>query len=189
MKCFNHEDRDAAATCQRCGKGLCKECASKYTPCLCDDCFAAIQAENHTQEVAAVERRKQGRLENLSFTKGDLILNCVLGVVAALVWLYYMQGNNYESYTLSDYLLAVPVSFCFPAGWRLVGRFFRAGEGDTTIIWFGDSAFITFFLALFLKVIVGTFLGIPAFLFQVYKVIRAKNDVKAAEAELIRVKR
>ena len=43
MRCFNHEDREAVASCQKCGKGLCKECASKYTPCLCDECFARIQ--------------------------------------------------------------------------------------------------------------------------------------------------
>ena len=59
MKCFYHEDREAAATYQRCGKGLCRECAAKYTPCLCDDCYEAIQAENHAQKVAAVEGRRQ----------------------------------------------------------------------------------------------------------------------------------
>ena len=42
MKCFNHEDRDAVATCQKCGKGLCKECAAKHTPCMCDDCAARL---------------------------------------------------------------------------------------------------------------------------------------------------
>lgn len=35
MKCFSHEDRDAVAYCQHCGKALCRECAEKYTPCLC----------------------------------------------------------------------------------------------------------------------------------------------------------
>ena len=63
MKCFYHEDREAAATCQRCGKGLCRECAAKYTPCLCDECFAALQQEAHAQRVAAAEGRRQSRLE------------------------------------------------------------------------------------------------------------------------------
>ena len=81
MKCFNHENREAVATCQRCGKGLCRECAGKYTPCLCDDCFEAIQNENHAQKVAAAENRRQSRLDRLSFTVGDLIANCVLGAV------------------------------------------------------------------------------------------------------------
>lgn len=71
MKCFNHEEREAAATCQRCGKGLCKECASKYTPCLCDDCYEAIQNEHHARQVTAVEQRRQGRLERMTFTRND----------------------------------------------------------------------------------------------------------------------
>lgn len=29
MKCFNHTEREAVATCQKCGKSLCKECAGK----------------------------------------------------------------------------------------------------------------------------------------------------------------
>ena len=45
MKCFNHEDRDAVATCQHCGKALCKACASRYTPCLCEECARLLQEQ------------------------------------------------------------------------------------------------------------------------------------------------
>lgn len=39
MKCYNHNDRDAVATCMECGVGLCRECADKYESVLCDKCF------------------------------------------------------------------------------------------------------------------------------------------------------
>lgn len=38
MKCFYHPDREIVATCTQCGKGLCKGCASKWNPVLCDGC-------------------------------------------------------------------------------------------------------------------------------------------------------
>ena len=47
MKCFNHTDVEAVATCVDCGKSLCKECASKYEPILCDSCAAARQARHN----------------------------------------------------------------------------------------------------------------------------------------------
>ena len=45
MKCYYHEDRDAVATCQHCGKALCKACASRYTPCLCEECARLLQEQ------------------------------------------------------------------------------------------------------------------------------------------------
>lgn len=45
MKCFNHKDQEAVATCRHCGKSLCRECAGRYSPCLCDSCFEALRQE------------------------------------------------------------------------------------------------------------------------------------------------
>ena len=45
MKCYYHEDRNAVATCQHCGKSLCKECASRFTPILCEDCYEVLREE------------------------------------------------------------------------------------------------------------------------------------------------
>ncbi len=70
MKCFNHPEREAVATCQKCGKGLCKECAEKHTPCLCDSCAVQIQrdprrpyrdAEPPDSAGSAAASPKQGR--------------------------------------------------------------------------------------------------------------------------------
>lgn len=59
MKCFNHVEREAVATCQNCGKGLCKECAAKHRPCLCDDCYDAIQTNHRQAELSKEEQRRQ----------------------------------------------------------------------------------------------------------------------------------
>ena len=55
MKCFYHEDREAVATCQHCGKALCRACASLYTPCLCVDCAQLLRDQQAEQ--ARAERR------------------------------------------------------------------------------------------------------------------------------------
>ena len=39
MNCFHHTQDSAVAQCSDCGKGLCPECAGKYSPILCTPCF------------------------------------------------------------------------------------------------------------------------------------------------------
>ena len=55
--CFYHEDRHAVASCVRCGKSLCKECATKHfdsesghSLALCDDCAAIYEEERRSDE-------------------------------------------------------------------------------------------------------------------------------------------
>lgn len=38
MNCYYHTNRQAVAQCPDCGKGLCKECASKYEKPICTPC-------------------------------------------------------------------------------------------------------------------------------------------------------
>lgn len=184
MKCFNHEDREAAATCQRCGKGLCRECASKYTPCLCDDCFEAIQNENHARKMAELEQRKQSRLDKLSFTRWDLMLNCLLGAPFAI---YAIYSLIVESYGISlENILVIPWMFCLPAGWRTMSKLIRLGESGNTIIFIDtDSAFYMFVANLLVRCAGAFFLGIPSFLFQIYKMTRAKKAVEVATQEAL----
>lgn len=46
MNCFYHKDRVATATCRKCGRELCSECASLFSPTMCADCAGQIAAEN-----------------------------------------------------------------------------------------------------------------------------------------------
>lgn len=39
VHCYRHVNRSVAGYCTDCGKFLCLECASKYSPCLCDECY------------------------------------------------------------------------------------------------------------------------------------------------------
>ena len=77
MKCFYHEDREAVATCQHCGKALCRACASLYTPCLCVDCAQLLRDQQAEQARAAEEDRRRKYLDALVDTRAEFLRTCV----------------------------------------------------------------------------------------------------------------
>lgn len=42
MKCYLHNERDVVATCSNCQRGLCSDCAEKFSIPQCPDCFESI---------------------------------------------------------------------------------------------------------------------------------------------------
>ncbi len=72
MKCHKHYDMDAVGQCIDCSKGLCPECASKYTIPICDNC----------------------NLLRLKNDKNILVKNTVITVVAFIIGLFVYSYNN-----------------------------------------------------------------------------------------------
>ena len=103
MKCAGHVELDAVGTCNTCGKGLCPECVSIFTPPLCNNCALA-----HNKSVA------------ISLWT-HLALMSVL-FVAALV---FLVGNLP---VLSAIGYALMAAF-FPSGWSFLGRYFSPSGG------------------------------------------------------------
>ncbi len=103
MKCAQHVSLDAVGTCNGCGKGLCPECVSLFTPPLCGDCVTAHNA---------------GVAKSLWL---DLALMGVL-FVAALVGLAGRVST-------SDLILYTLMAAFFPPGWRFLSRYFSASGG------------------------------------------------------------
>ena len=90
MKCFYHTDREAVATCQRCGKALCRECAAKYNPCLCDECKSILDAADRQAE----SDKRQKYLDALVDTRSEFIRACIAGVVVGLVFYSMFAGGG-----------------------------------------------------------------------------------------------
>ena len=74
MKCYNHSDREAVATCKFCGKALCKECADTYNEPMCDEC-----ARQYIESTFAAEKRY-------------LIVHSLIGIALAAAGVYLI-GN------------------------------------------------------------------------------------------------
>ena len=117
MKCYYHEDREAVATCQHCGKALCKACASLYTPCLCEECAQLLRNQQAEQARSAEESRRQKYLDALVDTRSEFLRTCVYGVITALI-----LGSIFPRGSLSGLELALfsTMFFFIPFGWKLI---------------------------------------------------------------------
>lgn len=78
LGCYNHPDRPAVAQCEECHKGLCRECASLYTPILCDSCYNEIQREKEEIRQKTEKSRK----------RTDFIF---IPLIMALCWYEYIS--------------------------------------------------------------------------------------------------
>ena len=51
MNCFYHIMMPAVAQCKKCGKFLCRECATRYTDMICEDCAYAMRDQEYRRIV------------------------------------------------------------------------------------------------------------------------------------------
>ncbi len=171
MKCFNHTEREAVATCQKCGKGLCKECAGKHTPCLCDTCAAQIQQNRQQQAQNKEEQRKEKYKAALVDTRGEFIKTAVIGIIVGIffVWQRTTQENADNGFIYyAGYFF---VTFCIPFGWKFLTylqSFFPVSLFGTFWFWF---------IYIAIKVFLSLFVGIPAFIYQLVKTILTQRKI------------
>lgn len=129
MKCAQHIELDAAGTCNECGKGLCPECVSIFTPPVCGNC-----ATVHNQGVA-------------TSLWTQLALMAGLFVVAMVVLVGKAPLPTAIGYSL--------MAAFFPPGWKFLGRYFTPSGG----YFFASARWINLAVhtgvALFLGVVVG----------------------------------
>ena len=172
MKCFNHEDREAVASCQKCGKGLCKECASKYTPCLCDECFARIQQQSAQQAQAAEENRKRKYIASLTYTRGEFFKTCLYGVLLAGGLLAFTaMGETPFEQIWKDFKITWPYLFCIPFGWRVTGAF---KQNAPLALLNNTWAMLAFYGV---QIAIAFTLGIPCFIYMFVKMLLAQRKL------------
>lgn len=138
MNCFYHENKTSVATCQVCGKGLCKLCASKYRPCMCTDCYDIEYKE-----------LKNGLVNHTSTEMGMAILK---GVIFAILLPLVINGF--------DLPFSGNIFFCFcvPFAWEAVSDLERKSS-------FGILMNPMFFLFYFVfKFAFCMLLGVPIFI-------------------------
>lgn len=171
MKCFNHTERDAVATCQKCGKGLCRECAEKYTPCMCDSCAAQTQREQQEQVQNKEEQRKQKYKDALVDTRGEFIKTAVIGIVVGIFLAWYCnRGENVEA-GFGDYVGMFCVAFCIPFGWK----FLTYLQSFFPLSIFGNWLFWIIYVGV--KMVLSAIVGVPAFIYQLVKTILTQSKI------------
>lgn len=173
MKCFNHPEREAVATCQKCGKGLCRECAEKYTPCMCESCAAQVRRNRQQQAQNKEEQRKQKYRDALVDTRSEFIKTAVIGMVVAIAatWWTATQSRSVELNGFLDYIGLFFAYFCIPFGWKFLTylqSFFPVSLFGTWWFWF---------IYLAVKVFISAIIGIPTFLYQLVKTILTQRNI------------
>lgn len=171
MKCFNHTEREAVATCQKCGKGLCKECAEKHMPCMCDTCAAQTQRDQQQQAQNKEEQRKQKYKDALVDTRSEFIKTAVIGIIVGIFFVW--QETTHESVDTSfvEYVGLFLVAFCIPFGWK----FLTFLQSFFPISIFGNFLFWIIYIGV--KAILSVFVGIPAFFYQLVKTILTQRKI------------
>ena len=171
MKCFYHEDQEAVATCQHCGKALCRACASLYTPCLCVDCAQLLRDQQAEQARAAEEDRRRKYLDALVDTRSEFLRTCVYGAVTALV----LGQTLLQSSAAGPERMLYPVRPDFmPIGWKRITSL----QSCLPRTIFGTLWFWIFWALA--KGIISIFIGIPAFLYQLVKTFFVQRKIQAA---------
>ena len=161
MKCFYHSDLEAVATCQRCGKGLCHECAEKHSPCMCDDCARVVEEEREAKIISEENEKKQKYLDALIDTKKEFIKACVIGA-AVMLCLRIPEAGPINLFL-----------FFIPFGWKLLtylqsmAPIFLVGNIFFWIVW------------IVMKAILSIIIGIPAFIYQLIKTFSVQSKINS----------
>ena len=193
MKCYYHEDRDAVATCQNCGKGLCKECASKHIPCYCPDCWNRMQEQRKIEREAsrtlAQEQMEHRKLTEINYYKkeNNEILICMLigglFVIAFILFRYFALGKLFElenEPTLTGKVMAFIVFntiagsllFVLPFGWNVLRKHLD------------KDSIVMFWLTIIIRILLSILVGYVAFPCYVGKLIINTIKIKKMNREL-----
>ena len=181
MKCYFHEDRETVATCKRCGKGLCKECASKYTPCLCDSCFSAIQQEKEAQTQRTESDRKRRHIAALVDTRAEFLKTALVGIALGIFLLYIrMQSSDVTGMELGDKIVtlgfALGLGFCLPFGWNFV-TYLQSRIGSLQFLYYTETGWGVLAIWMVIKITLTLTLCIPALIYQIVKTFFVQKKI------------
>ncbi len=158
MKCYYHENREAVATCNVCGKALCPECADKYNVPLCGNCASTEVTE------------EKNRIKRNMMIGGGLI-------VAFIVWNIIMGGIPISSsMSIGTILELISVPFilvCAPFGWGALNRI----TANTFMI----LPLIGWLLYPIVKAMLSLYVGLVAAPVAVIKYLKLKSNIESVE--------
>ncbi len=161
MRCANHSNvLPAVQSCEYCGKGLCGQCMTVWTPPLCMACAS--------QRFSQQKQRAKGTLISLT-------LAFLLG------GFFFTIGNPYPQVEKERgiyFFIMGAISAGTIAGWR----YLRSRTADhTKIVWFSPKGYATF---LVLRLLMSVFIGTLMLPYTIYKAIHDLLSSMRAETVL-----
>lgn len=149
MKCANHPELDAVATCVDCGKGLCSDCSSAYEFPICENC-------------------NSGRVAG---EKKELMKNIALTILFFIIGGYFAVSSggsvNIVAVIVIGYLFAG-----IPWGWSFLNKItpsiFLFLPLIGWVIYFFIKGILSFFIG---------FIALPIKLFQIFRDSKRLNGI------------
>lgn len=144
MKCFYHPELDAVAQCEKCSKGLCNDCATKYNRPICESCA-----------------KKELRAK-LSYYRMPLIVCAVLFAVVFII----CSQQDLQMYQTISYSLGIISLY---VGWKVFGNI---GKSYSVISGDGFTMLAFFFIKIVAVLLVGVFVSPFYLVYCIYKIIK-----------------
>ncbi|MBF0914050.1 hypothetical protein HXK64_03840, partial [Candidatus Gracilibacteria bacterium] len=104
MKCYNHPENDAVATCADCQKGLCHECASIYQEPVCAPC-----------------NQKRINYEHQNIFK-DFGIMLVLGIGLTYLWVSMFSERLSHGIDVMFVIVYFYIFFSIYNGWKFLNK-------------------------------------------------------------------
>lgn len=157
MKCYYHTNQDVVATCTECGKGLCRACADKWEPILCDDCAA----ERIQQKRAKLKR---------SIVLGVLIFSVgiIIGIITAVQHgrIDYILEGIFMGYVLGG----------VPNGWISLTK-----VQPNMFLFLSWAGWLLYF---FIKFLISIVIGLFAFPVNLYRYWKGNKEASEMEKQI-----
>lgn len=160
MKCYNHPDRDSVATCQKCGKFLCKECADNHQPFLCDDCYNKLRQKEIDDLISAKKKFKK-----------TLAMSSVLAIICLIITL----ATDIYFFPLYISLIA----FFLPWGWKYSNLL-----GWSWFFNLNPSGIVLMLLYYILKAIIAAIVGVFCFFAALNRYRKIQKVARTDEIEM-----
>ena len=179
MRCYNHPQINAVATCKVCNKHLCKECYDRGHKGLCQDCL--VDKRNETKQKLI----RKNRIDHLTFIKRSLIaslIGLIFGIAICIAFSqmpeYAEELRNAEVPIITFYTFIIftfsYVFFAYYSGFFVLHKSFRIVCSWGIILIIGWPVLL--FLCI-LAVLIGVYLSIPIFTYHVFKYFTGKRKV------------
>lgn len=163
MKCYYHPELDAVASCQHCGKHLCKECADKYSPILCDDCYKKLRQEEHDRL-----REARSRIEN------TIIISILVAIAAFFICIFFIETG------IEGAIIATLIAFFAPFGWNYANLL-----GLTWFFNMNPAGCLFMVIVYLFRAILASIIGVFCFIAAIVKYREIVKAEKTAEIEMM----
>lgn len=178
MGCYEHPERTVVATCSKCGKFMCKECAEKYESKLCEACEQErIKAESE-KNAKEKEDLKNASESNVKMSKKELTSVLIKTGIGAAIGLFI----GLEAGSIGMVLVYMYMFGGFPWGWKYVKD--AIDTGDWAWLAFAGNSIWYLVFGIFLKLLLAILIGLVAMPMGIFKAVKNFNTAKNLDKEV-----